>query len=304
MTMVLTRRAVAAGFGAAGLAACGRVSPGGGGAAPGSLAWAIAGPWRSEGERARDASRHPLETLAFWGLQPGLTVLEVYPGLGWWTAILAPYLARNSGRLIVAEWPRDEAGPAQLDTMAAFESRFVSDPDLFGQITRSALSARSGPIAPPETVDLAIVSRNVHTFMAGGFAEKAFADLYAALKPGGVLGVEQHRAPSNGVQDPLARSGYVQEAYVKALAAEVGFDFVSASDINANPNDDRDHPFGVWTLPPTLRTAPPGQPDDPAFDVRPYAAIGESDRMTLKFRKRMPGEAAPTEPEEDAVDPS
>jgi predicted methyltransferase len=105
------------------------------------------------------------------------------------------------------------------------------------------------------------------------------------LKPGGTFGVEQHRAASTGLQDPLAGTGYVQEAYVKALAEEAGFEFVSASDVNANPRDTRDHPFGVWTLPPTLRTSPLGNADDPNFNSGPYATIGESDRMTLRFRK-------------------
>ncbi len=118
-----------------------------------------------------------------------------------------------------------------------------------------------------------------------------FADVFAALKPGGGFGVEQHRAASTGLQDPLAGAGYVQEAYVKALAQEAGFEFVAASGINANPRDTRDHPFGVWTLPPTLRSSPLGEPDDPGFDTRPYVSIGESDRMTLRFRK--PSAAAP-----------
>ena len=121
--------------------------------------------------------------------------------------------------------------------------------------------------------------------MRGGIAEKAFHDAFAALKRGGVLGIEAHRAAPGGVQDVLATNGYVQEAYVRQMAQEAGFVFEAASEINANPKDHRDHPFGVWTLPPTLRTAPEGQPADPHFDTAPYRAIGESDRMTLRFRK-------------------
>ncbi len=252
----------------------------------GTLEWALANPARID--RERDRFRHPYESLRFWGLEPGMTVLEIYPGIGWWTSILAPYLARNSGALIVAEWQRRSATPAQLETMQAFSARFA-DEERFGRITRVELSAATGLLAPPASVDFALIARNVHTFMAAGFVEKAFQDIAAALKVGGVLGVEEHRAASTGVQDPLARNGYVQEAYVRALAEEAGFDFVAATDINANPNDDRDHPFGVWTLPPTLRTAPLGQPPNPDFDQAPYQAIGESDRMTLKFRKRAPG---------------
>jgi predicted methyltransferase len=121
--------------------------------------------------------------------------------------------------------------------------------------------------------------------MRGGVAEKAFRDAFLALKPGGILGVEEHRAAPGGVQDVLATNGYVQAAYVRQMAQEAGFAYEAASEVNANPKDHRDHPFGVWTLPPTLRTAPEGQPPDPRFDSRPYLAIGESDRMTLRFRK-------------------
>jgi predicted methyltransferase len=158
----------------------------------------------------------------------------------------------------------------------------------------STLSPRSQGVAPDGTADMVIVSRNIHTLLGDGYAEKAFADFFKALKPGGILGIEQHRARSTGLQDPQASNGYVQEAFVKMLAQEAGFEFVGSSEINANPRDDRDHPFGVWTLPPTLRTAPLGQDADPHFDTAPFRAIGESDRMTLKFRK--PGApAAPAE---------
>ena len=155
-------------------------------------------------------------------------------------------------------------------------------------------ASADAPLAPANSIDLAILANNVHTLMAEGVAERVFRDVLAALKPGGAFGVEQHRASSTGLQDPVAGTGYVQEAYVKALAQEAGFEFVAASDVNANPRDTRDHPFGVWTLPPTLRTSPLGQPDDPNFNTAPYEAIGESDRMTLKFRK--PTVPAPTAP--------
>ncbi|MBI1188115.1 MAG: methyltransferase [Alphaproteobacteria bacterium] len=276
-----TRRGATALLAAAPLAACGAGQKGPA-SVEGTLEWAVAGPWRLDPERDRD--RHPFATLRFWGLSPGMTVLEVYPGRGWYTSILAPYLRATGGRLIVAEWDRSTAAPAQRQTMDALTRRFA-DRARFGVIEHAVLEADSGPITAPGAVDLAIVARNVHTFIAGGFAEKAFRDIAASLRPGGVLGIEQHRAASTGDPDPLARDGYVQEAYVKALAAEAGLDFVAAEDINANPKDDRDHPFGVWTLPPELRTAPLGEPDDPEFDSAPYIEIGESDRMTLKFRK-------------------
>lgn len=287
--MLLTRRSAALGLGL-GLAACGGEDQTGADAPPeGSLAWAIAGPWRID--PARDEWRHPLQTLLFWGLQGDMTVLEIYPGLGWYTSILAPYLKANGGRLIAASFDPRSDSVAQRETLAAWEARFTNDAQLFGDIARSAVTADGAPLAPPNSVDLAILANNVHTLMAEGIAERVFRGVLTALKPGGAFGVEQHRAASTGLQDPLAGTGYVQEAYVRALAQEAGFEFVAASDLNANARDSRDHPFGVWSLPPALRTSPLGQPDEPGFDTSPYEAIGESDRMTLKFRK--PSRASP-----------
>jgi predicted methyltransferase len=267
---------------AAGLAACGR---GRDAEAPpaGTLAWALSGEWRLHPER--DEHRHPLQTLLFWGIEGDMTVLEILPGLGWYTSILAPFLSANGGRLIAAGFDPRSASLAQRETLAAWESRFSHNRELYGEIRESVVGGAE-PMAPFNSVDLVILSNNVHTLMAQGIAERVFADVLVALKPGGAFGIEQHRAASTGLQDPLAGSGYVQEEYVKALAQEAGFEFVAASDVNANPRDTRDHPFGVWTLPPTLRTSPLGRPDDPDFDTSPYQAIGESDRMTLKFRKR------------------
>lgn len=255
----------------------------------GTLEWAVAGPWRIDAER--DRWRHPVETLKFYGLAPGMTVVEVFPGRGWYTTILAPYLARNNGRLIAASFDPANATEAQTQTLDEFRVRFVDKPETFGVVAMSTLTAQSVGVAAPDSADMVIVSRNIHTLLGEGLAEKAFADFYKALKPGGILGIEQHRARSTGLQDPQASNGYVQEAFVKMLAEEAGFEFVGSSEINANPRDDRDHPFGVWTLPPTLRTAPLGQDPNPRFDTAPYRAVGESDRMTLKFRK--PGALPP-----------
>ncbi|MBL8531662.1 MAG: class I SAM-dependent methyltransferase [Hyphomonadaceae bacterium] len=288
---LLTRRNTLAAF-AGVLAGCGggerRDAP-----PTGSLAWAIAGPWRLEPER--DRWRHPLQTLQFWGLQGDMTVLELLPGRGWYTAILAPYLAANGGRLIAASFDPRTRSVSQREVLADWELRFMHNQELFGAPERVSINAPA--LAAPGSVDLAILANNVHTLMAEGAAEHVFRAVLAALKPGGVFGVEQHRAASTGLQDPLAGTGYVQEAYVKTLAQEAGFDFVAASDVNANPRDRRDHPFGVWTLPPTLRTSPLGQPDDPTFDSAPFESIGESDRMTLRFRKPA-GARAPIAPSE------
>jgi len=245
----------------------------------------VAGAWRVH-DRGRDQWRHPVETLTFFGIEPDMHVVEMWPGVGWYTEILAPYLNRGGGRLYAAGFEiGPDADPALRQVMARFEGRFAADRRLYGDVEISAFGPTSGPLAPAGTIDMALFLRSLHAWMAAGIAEKAFADAYAALKPGGVLGVEQHRGASGGDQDPAAATGYVQEAFVKQLAAEAGFVFVASSEVNANPEDTKDHPFGVDTLPPNSMTAPPGEPADPEFDRSRYDAIGESDRMTLKFRK-------------------
>lgn len=290
-----TRRGVLIGLAvgaAAGLSACGRgEAPKAGPEAPagppkGSLDWAVAGEWRSAADRSRDAARHPQETLRFFGLQPRMTVVEFWPGGGWYTDILAPYLKEGGGKYYAAGFQTGPgADPAQAILMAAYQERFSANRRLYGEIEFTAFGPTSGPVAPPGSADMVLFMRGIHAWMAAGIHEKAFADAYAALRPGGILGVEQHRLAPDADQDPAAANGYVQEAFVKQLAAEAGFAFVAASEINANERDTRDHPFGVDTLPPQRLTAPQGQPPDPAFDRSKYDAIGESDRMTLKFRK-------------------
>ncbi|MDO1559480.1 methyltransferase [Brevundimonas sp. 2R-24] len=251
----------------------------------GSMAWAVAGDWRG-GDRARDAARHPAETLEFFDLAAGNEVAEFWPGAGWWTEILAPWLARNQGRLHAANFQLQPGGdPAMARIVERFRERFGGDRRLYGDISMVEFGPTSGPVAPAGSLDLALFMDNIHTWMAAGIAEKAFADAFAALKPGGRLGVVQARADSGEVQDPAATSGYVQEAFVKQLAQEAGFEFVAGSEVNANAEDTKDHPFGIWTLPPHRLSAPPGRPADPTFDHTPFDAIGEADRMTLKFRK-------------------
>jgi predicted methyltransferase len=251
-----------------------------------TLEQAIAGDWRAPADRARDRWRHPAESLAFWGLRPGQTVVEFWPGSGWYTDILAPYLAANGGKLYAANLEVSEpADTAAREVVAAFRAKLSGRPKLYGDVSVTAFGPTSGPVAPAGSADLALFLRNLHNWMAAGVAEKAFRDAFQALKPGGALGVEEHRATPGGVQDPLADDGYVQQAYVVQMAKEAGFVLDKASEINANPKDTHDHPFGVWTLPPIRRSSPRGQPDDPAFDHAKYDAIGESDRMTLRFRK-------------------
>ncbi|HYE42083.1 MAG TPA: methyltransferase [Caulobacteraceae bacterium] len=295
----LSRRTLLAGAGAVALAGCGdrkqpepavqaaaAPQPAQDGPPEGSLEWSVAGPWRAS-DRVRDRWRHPVETLKFFGLDADQTVLELWPGAGYWTEIVAPFLARNRGRYYAAQFALgQDVDPALAQTVARFREHFGGDRTLYGDVNVTEFPpAADKAAAPAATVDLVLMMSNLHTWMAAGMAEVAFREAFAALKPGGVLGVEQHREPLGDVQDPAATSGYVQEMYVKQLAAEAGFIFAASSEINANPKDTRDHPFGVWTLPPTRLSAPRGQPENPNFDHAKYDLIGESDRMTLKFRK-------------------
>lgn len=282
--MTWSRRALLASAGA--LAACG-----GEAAKPvvkpraATLEEAVAGDWRPPANRARDVWRHPVQSLAFWGLRPGMTVLEFWPGAGWYTDILAPFLNATGGTLYAANLQVDDSALAARQTVEAYRRKLEARPELYGHVRITAFGPTSGPPAPAGRVDLALFLRNLHNWMAAGIAEKAFRDAFVALKPGGVLGIEEHRAPPGDLPDVLAASGYVQEAYVRQLAAEAGFVDARSSEINANPYDDHEHPFGVWTLPPTRASSPRGQPPDPTFDHGPYDAIGESDRMTLRFVK-------------------
>ncbi|MEG1451371.1 class I SAM-dependent methyltransferase [Brevundimonas sp.] len=279
-----------------GLSACGRkketepveaAEPVKAGPPEGSLEWAVEGPWRSPEDKARDQWRHPMETLRFFGLQPAMKVVEFWPGGGWYTDILAPYLNKGRGQLTVAGFVEGEgADPAQVAVNNALKARLDSDKKLYGQVGFTYFGLGSGPVIEPlGTADLVLFMRYVHVWMAAGLAEKAFSDAFAALRPGGTLGIEQHRLGSDEDQDPAAANGYVQEAFLRQLAEEAGFVFVESSEINANPDDTKNHPFGVETLPPTRRSSALGEPPNFEFDHSKYDAIGESDRMTLKFRK-------------------
>lgn len=249
---------------------------------------AIASDLRSPEEKARDEWRHPKETLEFLGIEPDDTVVEIWPGGGWYTNILAPWLASGGGKLVAVLFSPEGIDDAErverIETNnAKFKSNYT-DP-AFGTIDYSGFSANSGPLTEPGTADAVLTFRNIHNWMAGGYEQKFFDEAYAALKPGGVLGVVEHRLPSTAVQDPEAASGYVHEDYVKTLAANAGFEFAGSSEINANPADTADHPFGVWTLPPVSHQPEEGEDAPEGWDPEAYKAIGESDRMTLKFIK-------------------
>ena len=235
----------------------------------------IAGDHRSVENKARDKYRNPLETLTFFGIRPDMTVVEIYPGRGWYTEILAPYL-KGSGTLYAAEHPGDPSYEAVQKSLEAFDQTVKSAPELYGEVKRTKLT-KDGDIAPPDSADLVVTFRNVHSWMGSATENEAFAAMFRALKPGGVLGLVQHRGDPKVPQEPKAGTGYVNEDYVIGLAKKAGFELAEKSQINANPKDTKDYPKGVWTLPPSFRLG-----DE---DREKYSAIGESDRMTLKFVK-------------------
>jgi predicted methyltransferase len=254
----------------------------------GPLIEAIAGAWRPAADKARDQYRHPLETLTFWGLRPGMTVVDLQPGGGYWTQILAPYARLTGGRYIagVADLANPKMTEAGKKGRADFAAKFA-DEKIYGKVELANFGAASAPFAPPGTVDLVITSRELHNWVAGGRLDKIMNDSFAALKPGGYLAVEDHRADPRP-ETPGWKDGYIATQTVIDAAKTAGFVLDARSEVNANPKDTKDYPFGVWTLPPTRQSS--GTPDNPAgadvkFDHAKYDAIGESDRMTLRFKK-------------------
>ena len=236
----------------------------------------IAGVHRTPRYVARDRYRHPYETLRFFDLRPHMTVVEIWPGGGWYTEIIAPYL-KEHGRFYAAGRNKDATNPRILRSIKRYRAKLDAQPDQYSAVIVTELSSKKHAIAPPSTADLVLTFRNVHNWMKFGFDKAIFEAMFKALKPGGILGVVEHRADPEEFPDPQALSGYVHEEQVIELASEAGFKLVAKSEINANPKDTRQHPKGVWTLPPTLRLK--------EKDRARYLAIGESDRMTLKFIK-------------------
>lgn len=231
---------------------------------------AIAAPHRSPANRLRDQYRHPAKTLAFFGVKPGHTVVELWPGAGWYTEILAPYLAEHGDLTVATPLERTE-GTRKL---------LASNASLYGRVKLGTFPMMEGGMpVPPGSADVVLTFRNVHNWRFGGKdnAQAAFDQIFAMLKPGGVLGVVDHRLPE-GMDSALEeKSGYMKRSSIVAFATKAGFKLKGESQINANPKDTHDWPNGVWTLPPVYRLGD--------VDREKYAAIGESDRMTLKFVK-------------------
>jgi predicted methyltransferase len=238
---------------------------------------AVAAPTRTPANVARDKYRNPAATLAFFGIKPSDHVVEIWPGGGWYTEILAPYLAANGKLTVAPPAPRADSVIKRLD----------ANPAVYGKVARASFPALNGgmPVAPG-SADAVLTFRNVHNWRMGSgtpdnsdFSEAAFRELYAMLKPGGILGIEDHRLPESADAAREKSSGYIKVSTVRALAEKAGFKFAGSSEINANPRDTKDYPKGVWTLPPSFA--------EQDVDRARYAAIGESDRMTLKFVKPM-----------------
>ncbi|HMI83649.1 MAG TPA: hypothetical protein VK550_06110 [Polyangiaceae bacterium] len=245
------------------------------------LATVLTGNQRTSEERARDSYRHPRETLEFFGVRENMTVIELSAAKGWYTAILGPLLSEK-GKLAVTN--ADPNGPPDSEGTKNAKSlleRISKDPAAFGKVSTIVTNWKRDEVSlgPDGSADMVLTFRNLHGWIANGVADKVLAAAFRVLKPGGVLGVEEHRAKADAPSDPKAigDSGYVPEAVVVKLADKAGFKLAGASEINANPKDIKEYPKGVWTLPPSLQLGD--------TDKEKYLAIGESDRMTLKFVK-------------------
>jgi predicted methyltransferase len=243
-----------------------------------ALAAAIAGDWRDPKNVARDVHRHPAETLAFFQVEADDTVIEITPGGGWYAEILAPWL-RDDGHYVAAIWDDAIAGQPQYryDLNKALRAKFAGNAAVYGTPEVRVFDPQAPVFGPPGSADVVLTFRNAHNWVADGNADEYFKAFFEVLQPGGVLGVADHRAKPGTDLDTMKASGYLTEALVIELAQGAGFVLEAQSEVNANPRDTADHPNGVWTLPPTN--------DHDADDDAKYQAIGESDRMTLRFRK-------------------
>ena len=244
----------------------------------GELDNVLAGDWRSQANRARDQYRHPKATLQFLGVRPDQTVIEITPGGGWYSEILAPLL-RDNGHYIAAE-QAPKSDPEASRNSSALQRKFAADPTHYDKATVVTFNPAAPVFGAPSSADEVLTFRNVHNWVMADTAPAMFKAFYAVLRPGGVLGVVDHRADEGASLDAVKQSGYLPTSFVIKLATDAGFKLEQSSDINANLKDTKDYAKGVWTLPPTLTL---GQQDR-----EKYLAIGESDRMTLRFVKPAP----------------
>ena len=248
---------------------------------------AMQGDHREPGNVSRDRYRHPAQTLRFFGLEPYMTVVEIWPGKGWYTEILAPVM-RDNGIFYTAGFSMTAQRTPQWrkDMQVEYTNKLAANP-VYDRVVVTELSVpERTTIAPPGHVDMILTFRNVHNWMKGGYTQGMLEAFYRTLEPGGILGIVEHRAKPETPVEKMIESGYVTEEFIIQLASAIGFEFVASAEINANKKDSKDHPRGVWTLPPTLRLCEEikeGASKDNC--VKKYTSIGESDRMTLKFRK-------------------
>ncbi|MBL1433666.1 MAG: methyltransferase [Gammaproteobacteria bacterium] len=236
----------------------------------------LAGDHRSDANKARDQYRHPLETLTFLGIKPDMTVVEISPGGGWYTEVLAPFL-KDKGQFYAAGADPKSSIPYFQGAAKKFKTKMQSN-NVYSNVKIVPFAPpQKTEIAPAGSADRVLTFRNIHNWMDAGTTDDVYAAMYKALKPGGILGVVEHRGNPNTPQDPKAGSGYVNQDVAIAQAEKAGFKLVETSEVNANAKDDKNHPKGVWTLPPRLKLE--------KQDKTKYLAIGESDRFTLKFVK-------------------
>jgi predicted methyltransferase len=240
----------------------------------------LKGAWRPDADKARDTYRHPAKTLGFFDIRPDMTVIEIVPGGGWYARILAPLLRQN-GQYIAAVFS-PISGKYNAKQYQSLKKLFASAPKVFDKASIIQVDPKTPNLGAPDSADMVLTFRNVHNWVQAGTQQAMFKAFYRVLKPGGVLGVVDHRAAPDTTLDAAKGSGYLPQNYVIKLATDAGFKVSASSEINANPKDTKDYPKGVWTLPPTLTLGDK--------DKAKYEAIGESDRMTLRFVK--PGDGA------------
>ena len=236
----------------------------------------LAGAWRSDKNKARDAFRHPKQTLEFFGIKPGVTLIELTPGGGWYAEVLAPLLKGNGNYVAAIVTPKKKEGEDAQD-MDALSKKFSGDAAEYGEAKVVQFDLKAPTLGPANSADMVVTFRNVHNWVMADAAPGMFKATFDVLKPGGVLGVVDHRAAAGADLEKIKKSGYLPEDYVIKLATDAGFKLDAKSEINANPKDTKDYEQGVWTLPPTLALE--------EKDKDKYVAIGESDRMTLRFVK-------------------
>ncbi len=243
-----------------------------------ALQRAVQAPSRSPVFIARDGARHPGAELDFFGVRPDATVVEIWPGGGYWTQILAPLLHDHGTYYLAMGTPDGDETERHFQASPAFKAMLAANPAVYDRVRFTMLGAHHPELAPPGSADLVMTFRNLHNWMDAGDAPQLLAAIRTALKPGGILGIEDHRANTRTAQDPAAANGYVRQDYAIALVEKAGFRLVASSEIDANPRDTADYPKGVWTLPPTYALG--------TVDHAKYQAIGEADNFVLKFEKR------------------